>query len=151
MAEESARKPKLTAARVWRYGSVVLALALGYAGYTIYSRRDENRRLSEQAASQAALAKRAEDQRAIETLGGNRFDILNFYVSPGFIKQGETAQICYGVANAKTVRLDPPAGAVWPSLNRCVDVAPKKSTRYTLTAEDGAGGSKSATVLLDVR
>jgi len=84
-------------------------------------------------------------------LGGNQFAILNFYASPGEIRRGETAQLCYGVSNAKTVRIEPQTSAVWPSYSRCVDVAPKKDTTYTLTAEDAAGHIKTATVTVKVR
>jgi hypothetical protein len=37
------------------------------------------------------------------------------------------------------VSFDPPIGEVWPSLSRCVEVHPKKTTTYTLRADDGAG------------
>jgi len=87
----------------------------------------------------------------VETLGGNKFDILNFYASPGKIRRGESAQLCYGVSNAKTVRLDPPAGDVWPSYSRCFDVTPSKDTTYTLTADDGQGNTKTASLTIEVR
>ncbi len=95
--------------------------------------------------------KNEEDRRTVEQLGGERFEILQFYASPPAIRRGEAARMCYGVSNAKTVRLDPPSGAVWPSFSRCVDVAPVKDTTYTLTAEDAAGHSKTASVLVRVR
>ncbi|MBZ5700612.1 MAG: hypothetical protein LAN84_02055 [Acidobacteriia bacterium] len=61
------------------------------------------------------------------------------------------AQLCYGVANAKKVTLEPPVGPVWPSYSRCLDVSPTKDTTYTLTVEDGQGHSMSQTVTLQVR
>ena len=96
--------------------------------------------------------KRADDRRTVESLGGDRFEILQFYASPGLIPRGETAQLCYGVSNAKAVRLEPrPTSGVWPSLMRCVEVAPTRDTTYTLTAEDGKGNTKTATVTVQVR
>jgi hypothetical protein len=85
-------------------------------------------------------------------LGGNRFDILNFYASPPAIQRGDSVQLCYGVSNAKEVRLEPnPEAGVWPSFSRCITVSPKKSTTYTLTAVDAAGNSKAATLEVKVQ
>ena len=73
-------------------------------------------------------------------------------LGPPLIRRGETAQLCYGVSNAKTVRIEPrPACGVWPSLARCVEVAPTKDTAYSLTAEDGKGNTKTATVEVKVK
>jgi len=74
--------------------------------------------------------------------------ILNFYASPGIITDGDQTTLCYGVAKAKTVRLDPPVQALSPSLNRCIQVAPEQDTQYTLTAagEDGQAVSESFTI-----
>ena len=94
---------------------------------------------------------RAEAAQTYESLGGSRFGILSFYASPGLIHRGDSAQLCYGVSNAKTVRLEPQTNPVWPSQARCVDVSPKKDTTYTLTAEDGQGNTKTMTVTVTVR
>jgi cbb3-type cytochrome oxidase subunit 3 len=125
----------------------LIALILLYVGWVFYSRRQENREIEQRAAAR----RRADDQRTVDMLGGNRFDILSFYASPATIRRGDTAQLCYGVSNAKSVRLEPQADAVWPSYSRCVQVSPEKSTTYTLTADDGAGHSKTATVTIEVR
>jgi hypothetical protein len=129
------------------YTSVLLGIAVLYVGWVFFSRWQENREMERKAAEE----KRAEDKSVVEMLGGNRFAILNFYASPGEVRRGETAQLCYGVANAKTVRLEPQTSPVWPSYNHCVDVAPTKDTTYTLTAEDAAGHIQTATVAVKVR
>ena len=67
------------------------------------------------------------------------------------VRKGQTAQICYGVVNAKNISFDPPIADVWPSMNRCVDVSPKKSTTYTLNADDGAGHSDKAQISVQVK
>ncbi len=126
---------------------LVLGVALVYLGWVFFSRWQDNRVIEEGAAAR----KRAEDQRTVEMLGGNRFDILAFYASPGVIRRGETAQLCYSVSNAKSVRLEPQSDPVWPSYSRCVTVSPRKTTTYTLTAEDSEGHTKTATLLLQVR
>ena len=65
---------------------------------------------------------------------GDRLKILDFYGTPA-ISRGEAALLCYSVVNAKSVRLDPPVEDVWPSLSRCFNVSPAKTTRYTFAAE----------------
>jgi hypothetical protein len=74
--------------------------------------------------------------------------ILHFYASPGVLTDGDKALLCYGVAKAKTVRLDPPVESLSPSLNRCIQVAPEQDTQYTLTArgDDGRTVSESVTI-----
>ena len=41
--------------------------------------------------------------------------------------------------NARAVRIEPPVEELRPSYGRCIQVAPERTTRYTLLAE-GAGG-----------
>lgn len=65
---------------------------------------------------------------------GTSVKILEFYTNAKNIGPGEKVLMCYGVVNAKTVQLQPPAEDVWPSLSRCFQVAPRATTRYTLTA-----------------
>ena len=67
------------------------------------------------------------------------------------IGRGETAQICYGVANATSVTLEPQSNKVWPSHNLCVDVKPVKTTTYTLTATGADGKSVTQQVTIEVR
>lgn len=128
------------------YTSLALGVALLYVGWIFFGRWQENRALEQRAAEK----RRAEDQRTVESLGGKRLEIQSFYASPGMVRRGETAQLCYGVANAKKVTLEPPVGQVWPSYSRCLDVSPTKDTTYTLTVEDAQGNSKSATVTIRV-
>jgi hypothetical protein len=66
---------------------------------------------------------------------GDQVKIVQFYSGNGAIVRGGKTQICYGVVNAKELRLDPAVEKVWPSLSRCFDVAPVRTTHYTLTAE----------------
>jgi hypothetical protein len=72
------------------------------------------------------------------------------YATPE-IHRGETAQVCFGVANAKSVTLEPQASPVWPSHNLCVDVTPKKTTTYTLTAGGADGRALTEQVTVRVR
>ena len=133
------------------YSSIVLGIALLAVGWILFSRWQENRQIETRNREEAASKKRASDQAALEQLGGKELAIQSFYGSPAVIRRGESAQLCYGVANAKTVKLEPQSNPVWPSYARCVDVSPKKDTTYTLTIADAAGNTKSATVSIKVR
>jgi len=129
----------------------LFVVALCYSGGFIFYRWEQNREYEKQAREKEDAKKTADDRRAVELLGGNRFEILSFYGSPGIVRRGESAELCYGVSNAKSVRLDPPAGSVWPSPSRCVSVAPTKDTTYTLTATDAAGNTASQSLTIKVR
>ena len=117
--------------------AVMFVVALLYVGWIFLSRWQANRDLVAQQSRRQALA----DAREVEAMGGNNLEIQSFYPSPLVIKRGATGQLCYSVSNAKDVRIDPHVDNVWPSLSRCVDVAPKSDTTYTLTATDAAGHS----------
>jgi hypothetical protein len=76
--------------------------------------------------------------------------ITAFYARDLIVTEGASTVLCYGVASAKSVRLDPPVESISPSLNRCIEVRPKAETRYTLTAEGTAGPSVSESVTIRV-
>ena len=67
------------------------------------------------------------------------------------IRRGQPVQLCYGVANAKTVTLEPQSNPVWPSYSRCVEVTPAETTTYTLTITGDSGNSKSQSLVVTVR
>lgn len=137
-----------TASTIFRFSWIIVIIGVLVVAGIFYSRWQENRDIEEK----AAAAKRAKAQELVEDFGGNDFKILNFYAAPGAIRRGDEAALCYGVSNAKTVTLEPKASeGVWPSLNRCLEVSPKKTTTYTLTASDAAGHKKTATLTLTVQ
>jgi len=141
---ESAGRAEIALRYTW-IGVGVVALAVGWV---LYSRWDENRLALRRAEEQ----RREEDARVAEMLGGNRFEILQFYATPAEAHTGETISLCYGVSNAKSVKLEPQPNAVWPSFSRCLSVTPPAgSTTYTLTADDGAGHTKTASVTVQIR
>jgi hypothetical protein len=133
------------------YSSGVLVVALLAVVFVMFSRWQDSRNLERQAAQERAQKQHEQDRMAVEQLGGKEFAILSFYASPTVIQRGESAQLCYGVSNAKTVKLEPQTQPVWPSVAHCVDVSPSKSTTYTLTIEDGGGHSQSQDVEVKVR
>jgi len=129
--------------------SVIAFLFVGlYVGWVFYSRRQANQAIVEKAAEK----RRTEDQQSFEMMGGDRFDILGYTASPASIQAGESSSLCYSVSNAKAVNIEPQAEEpVWPAFSRCVHVSPRKTTKYTLTIDDGAGHTKTAAVEVSVQ
>lgn len=74
--------------------------------------------------------------------------ITQFYARDPQLPKGEKTVLCYGVAGAKSVQLEPAIDRVWPALTRCFDIAPVADATYTLTAvgEDGRPVSQSVTI-----
>ena len=126
---------------------VGILLAAGYLGWVFYERWEDNRALQEKTAAR----RRAQDRQTVEGMGGNRFEILGFYANPANIHRGDSADLCYSVSNARTVKLEPQTHPVWPAFSHCVQVAPGNTTTYTLTAEDGAGHTQVAKAVVEVR
>jgi hypothetical protein len=151
MASAPVSEPKSLLKNPLLYSSTVLAVALLGVVFVMVSRWQESRNHERRAAQERAEKQHEQDRLAVEQLGGKEFGILSFYASPTAIRRGESAQLCYGVANAKTVKLEPQTQPVWPSTAHCVDVSPFKSIRYTLTIEDAAGKKLSQDVEVKVR
>jgi hypothetical protein len=117
-------------------------------GWVFYSRWEANHDIAEQAAEKA----RAQASETFEAMGGNRFEILGYSANPSIVRGGEKSSLCYSVSNTKSVEIDPaPYEPVWPAFSRCVNVSPRKTTKYTLTIGDGAGHTKTAIVEVRVR
>lgn len=89
-------------------------------------------------------------QAFLHEYGGSDLRILQFYARDGHLVEGRSTVLCYGVLNAKSLRVDPPVDGVSPALNRCVEVAPLHDTRYTLTAEGADGKTVSESFTLAV-
>lgn len=126
-------------------GAVLLAAAI-YDGSIFYSRWS-SRRAAEQARAEQEAERR---RRVVEILGGDTLRILGFAATPGVIRVGGHASLCYGVNGAKSVRLEPPVEEVWPALTHCVEVSPRRDTEYKLIAEDAAGQTVSENFVLKV-
>jgi hypothetical protein len=133
------------------YSAAIFAFVLVAVGWIMVTRWVENRSIEKRAKEERTLQQQEQDRITIEQLGGSELAIQNFYASPGETRRGASVQICYGVANAKTVTLEPQPNPVWPSHSRCVDVTPKKTTTYTLTIGDAAGNTKTQTLVVKVR
>jgi hypothetical protein len=151
MTPETPSPPKSAFKNPLLYSSLVILGVLLYVSYVLYSRYESSKAYERQTRERQAAQRREEDRLAVEQLGGSELAIRGLYVSPRAIHPGESAQLCYDVANAKSVTLDPPAGEVWPSHTRCLNISPRKTTSYTLSIKDAAGNTVSQTVELLVR
>jgi hypothetical protein len=136
---------------VWseaRRGLQIAAIAaVIYTGWVLASRQFAGRHWKPRQAVASPDAQAAFDK----IYGGSEVKILQFYAPEGRVTEGGESLICYGVLNAKSVRIEPPVDGVFVALNRCVAVAPARDTRYTLTAEGNDGHTVSQSFVLTVR
>lgn len=123
--------------KILRITWIPVVLLLLYSGWLMWQRHQS-----------AVFRKPVSEDR---DLYGNELKILAFYTHADTLARGEKTLVCYGVVNAAKVRLDPPDEDVWPSLSRCFEVGPAKTTRYTLTAESADHRTVSAWVEVKVR
>jgi hypothetical protein len=151
VASDPATEPQSLLKNPLVYSSAVLVVAALGVVFVMFSRWQDRHNMERQAAKERAEKQHEQDRMAVEQLGGKEFAILSFYASPTVIRRGESSRLCYGVANAKTVKLEPQSQPVWPSVAHCVDVSPNKSTSYTLTIGDAAGKTQSQDVEVRVR
>jgi len=132
--------------RVLPFLTIAVVVGLAYDGCIFYGRWSYARN-----AARAQTAREAADARhVVDSLGGDRLKILDFYASPGAVRRGQSATICYGVNAAESVRLDPPVEQLHPAVSHCFPVAPRHSTEYKLTAVDRAGHTLTQSLLIQV-
>lgn len=132
------------------YTSLAILVVAVYVMWTLLSRHMANRAYERQVQEEQAEKQRQSDRAAVEQLGGSELAIQMLYATAE-IRRGQAAQVCFGVANAKSVTLEPQDHPVWPSHNLCVDVKPNKTTTYTLTATAADGKSVTQQVAVKVR
>lgn len=124
----------------------MVVVALLYDGVVFYARWsgawEAERSKTHEEAEQA--------RKTIELLGGHELRITAFYAMPAVVPRGGHATVCYGVNDAKTVRIEPPVEQIRPAVNHCVQVTPRQDTEYKLIAGDGSGHSVSQSFVLRV-
>jgi hypothetical protein len=134
--------------KIFPYTTVALVVAALYVTWTFYSRHESNRRAQEELdAKQASARKRIVDQY----YGAGEIRIPTFLADNGLLKPGQSTHLCYGVVNAVSVKLDPPVEPLKPTYRHCIEIAPKTTTTYTLTAFNAKGQSKSVSLEVKVR
>ena len=123
---------------------VVVAL---WTAWVLYSRH--------QSASESELESQQKqidaDRKVVAAFGGDQLTILGFNAAKGEVSPGGRVVLCYGVSNAAQVKIDPGVEPIKPAISHCLNVFPKKTTTYTLKAEDAKGNSKSASLTIKVR
>ncbi|HYO80471.1 MAG TPA: hypothetical protein VES20_03650 [Bryobacteraceae bacterium] len=130
--------------KTWvRWLWIAPVLALLYAGITLWLRTEANREIELRAQKEKA----EKELKALEAVGGGNLKVLTFYANPPVLSRGQAGLLCYGVASADTARIEPNVGSVSRSLSNCVEVRPKATTEYILTARKaGAEQQARATV-----
>ena len=137
-------RPVMEAARrAVPYLWVAVAAAVLHLAWVAAVRHHDNAR-----AERAAQARHSRPAPSVEEDHGSGVRITQFYASAGEIIRGERVIVCYGVREARAVRMEPPVEALTPALNRCFWVEPRRTTTYRLVAEGEAGtvASESFTV-----
>lgn len=133
--------------QIIRWFWIPVVLVFLYAGWVMYSRWAGNRDI----AAEAEQKRAEQDQKILDKLGAGNLKILMFYANPPAIQRGATMLLCYGVSNAKSVRIEPSVEGVGPALSRCVEAKPTTNTTYTLIAQDEAGVETKSTVDVQVQ
>jgi hypothetical protein len=130
------------------YTTIAMIIAALYVAWTFYSRHEANR-----AAVEAIQNKKAEENKRYvgQLYGSGEVKFIAMSADSGVLTRGEKTQLCYGVVNAKAVNVDPPVEQLKPSYHHCFEIAPKKTTTYTFTADDGAGHTKSESLTIQVK
>lgn len=136
--------------KVLPYSMLAVAVAAAYSGWIMYSRFRDAREAEER------IEKRKRDRaieqgRWVSSVVGDEVKILSFAADPGVVRPGGSVLLCYGVANASTVTIEPKVEGVRPAFTHCVETFPRKTTSYTLTAADGQGRTVSASLTVAVR
>ncbi len=131
------------------YTSVAVILATLYVAYTLYSRHESNRKAQEAIAAQQEDARK----RQVEQIyGSGEVRFTTFGADEAVVPRGQSTELCYGVLNATSVKIDPPLsepGKV--TAHHCVEISPKQTTTYTITASNGKGDTKSESVTVQVK
>jgi hypothetical protein len=124
-----------------------MVLAALWTGSIIYSRHQ-----SASASERESQQKQTDaDRKVVAAFGGDQLTILGFNAAKGEVPTGGRVVLCYGVSNAAHVKIEPGVEPIKPAISRCLNVFPKKTTKYTLTAEDATGNSKKASLTINVR
>lgn len=146
--QEPAKAPGSVLRKLLPLTTAGVLIAALYVAWTFYSRHQ-----SEIAAQQAAAAKeQARRERTVSAVfGSGEILFSTFSADSGLLRPGQHTQLCYGLENAKTVKLDPPIAQIKPSYRNCLEIAPKTTTTYTITADDGKGHTKSESLTVRVQ
>lgn len=146
--QEPVKRPGSFLQKLLPFTTIGVIIAALYVAWTFYSRHQSN----VEAERAAAAKEQAQRQRTVDAVFGNGEIVFSmFSADAGVLKRGQHTQLCYGVTNAKSVKLDPPIAALKPAYRNCLEIAPAKTTTYTITAADGKGHTKSESLTIQVK
>jgi hypothetical protein len=130
------------------YTTVAIILVALYVAWVFYSRHERTMR------AQAEIDAAREDARkrvVNQIYGSGEIKFTTFGVDSGVLHRGESTQLCYGLVNAASVKIDPPLPDVKVSYHHCIEIAPKATTTYTITAQNTKGDTKSESITVQVK
>lgn len=122
------------------------AIALAHIGWTWFRRHEASSGME-----RTVAARRSRHGSAALAYSSTSVRITQFYATAGEITDVEHDTICYGVENAKAVRLAPPVESLSPALTRCFPVEPRQDTPYQLIAEGQDGSQATASFEVHVK
>ena len=132
--------------KAYRLTLMIAVMIVLYLGWTFYSRWSDNQAFKQRMEE----LNTSQESTVSKSYGGGELKILGFYATPPAVRPGESAQLCYSVASAESVRIEPHVDHVWPSYSRCVEVTLMKETTYKLIAEDADGNTVTAETTVKV-
>ena len=130
---------------------VAAVIAAAYIGYVLLARHTSDQHWTDRQKHAQAAPDAAQEAKFEATYGGTAVKILQFFAREGTITEGQGTVICYGLVNAKSVKIEPPVDGVHVALNNCVAVQPEHDTKYTMTAEGNDGQTATAAFTLSVK
>jgi hypothetical protein len=122
---------------------ILIGIATAHLGWTWLERHNRDVRMAK------TLEGRHGSGATADT--GTSVRISEFYAMAGEMTDADRNTICYGVRNAKSVRMEPAVNHLWPSMTRCFWVEPRQDTTYKLIAEGFDGSQASASFQVRVK
>jgi hypothetical protein len=140
--------PQEAVRKLLHYTWIAVLIAGLYVAWIFYSRHER-----EVAAEQELARQKQEQAKRVDNLifGSGELQFTVFSADNGVLRRGETTELCYGVVNAVRVELDPQIEQAKPTYRHCIEIAPKKTTTYTIKATDAKGNTKSQSLTVQVR
>jgi hypothetical protein len=130
------------------YTTIAVVIAALYVAWVFYSRHEANVKAQQEMAARQSEQRKREAQTIF---GSGGLSFRTWSADKAVVRPGEPAHLCYGIVDAKTVKIDPPVADLKPSYLHCFDVAPKTTTTYTITATDAAGHTASQQLTIQVK
>ena len=137
----------MNARKLVRWSWVAVGIVAVWTVAVLAMRRQAHHQWEEQTRQRQAETNRS----IVERYGGGELKLLTFYANPPVIRAGGKTLLCYGVANAQSVQIEPAVEELKPSISRCVEVRPSRDTEYKLTTTGKGGEQVSASAKVEVR